>query len=150
MNYKSKINRKKYFLFKFWTISTANHHILSLVNIFDLENELDSEMQEKQSEKSLEYATGKAKHVRALDEKWLISNAKFVLSLLFMTEQIRNVTRRISIQMHQILVDARKSSSSFISTATHAGSYKNINKKLKHTIVLLISSDPYSTLQSAG
>ena len=62
-------------------------------------------MQEKQSEKSLEYAMGKAKHVRALDEKWLISNAKFVLSLLFMIEQIRNVTRRISIQMHQILVD---------------------------------------------
>ena len=33
------------------------------------------------------------------------SNAKFVISLLFMIEQIRNVTRRIQIQMLQILVD---------------------------------------------
>ena len=43
-----------------------------------------------------------------------------------------------------------RTSSSFNSTATHAGSYKNIYLKFKHTIALLFSSNPCSALHSVG
>ena len=83
---------------------TANHHILRLINIFDLEMESDLKRKKNNEWNHWNIRRLKISTCVISTKAGLISTAKIVFVLLLIKKQIRNILHRIWVQINHILI----------------------------------------------